>query len=102
MNAEKQLEIPSMKGLVAAFEVGKKSQDPKLVRKNWCKCQFKIVCNFLVLFFSVDGFSLAMNQKTKLNRELLAHKRANYVQDIQLLVLFVVCSCQALVVWSVP
>ena len=40
MNAEKQLEIPSMKGLVAAFEVGKKSQDPKLVRKNLWKCQF--------------------------------------------------------------
>ena len=32
MNTEKQLEIPNMKSLVAAFEVGKKSQDPKLVR----------------------------------------------------------------------
>ena len=47
MDTEKQLEIPNMKGLVAAFEVGKKSQDPKLVRteytnpiKNGTCCRF--------------------------------------------------------------
>ena len=53
MNAEKQLEIPSMKGLVAAFEVGKKSQDPKLVRKNFVKMPISKLyvifsCSFLV------------------------------------------------------
>ena len=103
MNTEKQLQIPNMKSLVAAFEVGKKSQDPKLVRKNSWKCPIsKLYVIFSCSFFSVVGFLLAMNQKTKLNPELLAHKQASYVQVIQLHVLSVVCSCRGLAVWSVP